>query len=481
MKITILTAGTGSYYCGACMRDNALARELIARGHETHLVPMYLPLRLDEERVDDKTPVFFGGINVFLQEKYGIFRRFPSWVDRLLNRPSLLRAVAKRSHLTSAREQGEMTCKMLRLEESNLGRETDKLVEWLQGEEGGPDVVLLSNALLAGLAGVLKERLGVPVVCTFQGEDSFLDGLPDPWREKAWTEMAAQVRECHALVAPSRFFAGVMESRLGLAEGAISVVPNGIDLQGYGMAEPRKRIGFLSRMCAGKGLGRLVEAVICLDDPSIVLAVAGTMGGGDKEYVASLKARLEKAGMSNRVEWYPDLDRAEKIAFLRSLTVFSVPTAIPEAFGLYLIEAMACGVPVVMPRVSAFPEIVGEAGCGVLVEPGSAEDLARGLREVIDSPDRVTMGKKVGGRWRFAIMSAQWRRLLKISWGRWWHRERDLRVEPSGRVLRDRFGGDCSFFQLLPLDGIGRARLPAKPGHSPAPRRAGMAAGRSHR
>ncbi len=80
MKITILTAGTGSYYCGACMRDNSLARELIAMGHEAHLVPMYLPLQLDEERIDESTPVFFGGINVYLQQKYRLFRKLPRWM-----------------------------------------------------------------------------------------------------------------------------------------------------------------------------------------------------------------------------------------------------------------------------------------------------------------------------------------------------------------------------------------------------------------
>lgn len=415
MKITILTAGTGSYYCGACMRDNALAKELLVRGHQAHLVPMYLPLRLDEDRVDGDTPVFFGGINVYLQEKYGIFRKMPRWVDRVLNGKWLLRAVAKRSHLTSAREQGEMTCKMLRLEESNLGREIDKLVAWLD-QEGRPEVVVLSNALLAGLAGVLKVRLGVPVVCTFQGEDSFLDGLPAPWRERAWEEMARKVADADALLAPSRFFAGVMETRLGLPEGAISVIPNGIDLKGYRLTEPRKRIGFLSRMCAGKGLGLLVDAFIELADPEHRLAIAGTMGGGDAEYVAGLKRKLEKAGLSDRVEWFPDLDREEKVDFLASLTVFSVPTVIPEAFGLYLVEAMACGVPVVMPRTSAFPEIVREAGCGVLVEPESAADLARGLREVLTSRDQAAMGEKgrraVEKRYHVGAMAEEFEKLF---------------------------------------------------------------------
>lgn len=394
MKITILTAGTGSYYCGACMRDNALARELIARGHEAHLVPMYLPLQLDEIRIDQDTPVFFGGINVYLQQKYQVFQMLPRWADRLMNANWLLRAAARRSHMTSAREQGEMTCQMLRLEESRLGREVDKLVEWLQ-HEGPPDVVLLSNALLSGLVRDLKKRLQIPVVCAFQGEDSFLDGLPDPWREQAWKEMAVRSKEAELRIAPSRFYGRMMEKRLGFDEGSIEVLPNGIDLSDYeaGCGEGKK-IGYLARMCHAKGLGLLVDAFIALNDRSLSLAVAGTMGGGDEDYVRDLKLKLERAGLADRVEWRPDLDRAEKAAFLKELAVFSVPVRIPEAFGLYILEAMACGVPVVMPESSAFPEIVGEAGCGILVEPESAGKLADGLREMLDHPKRREIGQK---------------------------------------------------------------------------------------
>ena len=49
MKIFFLTPGTGSYHCGVCMRDNALARELHRQGHNAVMLPMYLPLTLDEE------------------------------------------------------------------------------------------------------------------------------------------------------------------------------------------------------------------------------------------------------------------------------------------------------------------------------------------------------------------------------------------------------------------------------------------------
>ncbi len=377
------------------MRDSSLARELIAMGHEAHLVPMYLPLQLDEEQIDESTPVFFGGINVYLQQKYRLFRKLPRWMDQVFNGRRLLRMVAKRSHLTSANEQGEMTCLMLRLEESNLGKEVDKLVDWLK-QDGKPDVIVLSNALLAGLIRELKSRLGVSVVCTFQGEDSFLDSLPKPWCNRAWEELAMRVQDADVLVAPSQFYGRLMEERLRLEPGSIHVIPNGIDLSGWRESDGEnvKRIGYLARMCHSKGLGLLVDAFIQLNDSSLTLAIAGTMGGGDDVYVAGLKKKLEKARLDNRVEWFPDLARQEKVDFLRDLSVFSVPVVYPEAFGLYLLEAMACGVPVVMPNASAFPEVVNSAACGVLVTPGSVGDLARGLQEMLDDPEREVVGKK---------------------------------------------------------------------------------------
>lgn len=399
------------------MRDNALAREFIAMGHEAHLVPMYLPLQLDENRVDESTPVFFGGINVYLQQKYSFFRKLPRWMDRFFNGRGLLRAVAKRSHLTSAKDQGEMSCLMLRLEDSNLGKEVDKLVEWL-GRDGKPDVIVLSNALLAGLVPDLKRRLGVPIVCTFQGEDSFLDSLPKPWCSRAWKEMALRVQDADVLVAPSQYYSGVMEGRLGLRPGSIEVIPNGIDLSGWAVKKECKgrRIGYLARMCHSKGLGLLVEAFIHINDSSLTLAIAGTMGGGDDIYVEGLKRKLEKAGLGSCVEWFPDLDREAKVEFLRSLSVFSVPVIYPEAFGLYLVEAMACGVPVVMPDASAFPELVNPAACGILVVPDSVVDLAHGVQKMLNDPQRELVGKKgrraVEERYHVGAMAADFEKIF---------------------------------------------------------------------
>jgi len=378
LKIAFLTPGTGGWYCGACMRDNALAKALRAAGHEVSLLPMYLPLQLDEEMLENShvAPVFFGGINVFLRQKFAWFRRSPGWLDKLLNHPRLLRGVARHSHMTSAREHGELTLAMLRPEDRRFGKEEDQLCAWLEQES--PDILCLSTALQAGMIRTLKQRLSAKVICCFQGEDTFLDGLPEPCRDACWRELALRVREADALISPSVFYADLMKSRLGPDHLTITVMPNGINLDGYVPLADKPGppvIGFLARLSREKGLEVMVEAFIhlrtVLGDCSARLHLAGAATAENQTLIKTLKQRLEAVGLSDKVRWQSNISREAKSALLRSLTLFSVPATYPEAFGLYVIEAMASGVPVVQPATASFPEIVAH-GRGVLVPSRSA-------------------------------------------------------------------------------------------------------------
>lgn len=402
MKITFLTPGTGSYYCGACMRDNALARELMRAGHDVTIAPMYLPLTLDETMLDGlaQTPIFFGGINVFLQQKLSLFRITPAFIDRLFNSRGLLRWAARHSHMTSAKVHGEMTLEMLNVETSRFRKEWDKLLDWLE-QSAKPDVVCLSTALLAGFSAEMKRRLGAPVVLFFQGEDTFLDGLPEPYRSQCWGTMARHLTAADVLLAPSRFYAEFMRGRLGFKPGAIEVVHNGIALDGYGVADAppaTPTIGYLARLSREKGLDVLVDAFIHLAgelrDSTTRLAIAGTATEGDQPFIAELQGRIARAGLTARVEWTPNLSREAKIAFLRGLTLFSVPTIYAEAFGLYVVEAMACGVPVVQPEAASFPEIIATGGGGVCVPPRDPAALARAWQRLLGDPaQRAALGQ----------------------------------------------------------------------------------------
>ena len=317
MKIVFLTPGTGSYYCGACMRDNALARELHRAGDDVTMAPMYLPHTLDEESLpgSSRVPVFFGGINVYLQQKVPLFRRTPAFVDRLLNSTGLLRWAARHSHMTSARDHGEMTLEMFNVGSSRLGKELEKLMGWLEHAER-PDVVCLSTALLAGFAEPLKRRLGAPVVTFFQGEDTFLDGLPEPFRTQCWEAMAGTLRASDLILSPSRFYADLMGRRLGLAREAVKVVFNGIQLEGYAAAESppaTPTIGYLARMCREKGIEVMVDAFLHLagelGDRETRLHLAGAATAGDEPLIRRLRARIESAGLAARVTWSPNISR----------------------------------------------------------------------------------------------------------------------------------------------------------------------------
>ena len=221
----------------------------------------------------------------------------------------------------------------------------------------------------AGMIRELKRRLGLKVMLCFQGEDSFLDGLPEPFRESCWRELALRVRDADLLISPSEFYADLMRQRLDLADSDIKVMPNGINLDGY-EALPEKSgppvIGFLARLCRDKGLEIMVDAFIFLrkelGHPDARLHLAGAATADNEALIESLQARLAAAGLADQVRWQKNISRDDKAAMLRALTLFSVPAVYPEAFGLYLIEAMASGVPVVQPATASFPEIAGRAG-----------------------------------------------------------------------------------------------------------------------
>jgi glycosyltransferase involved in cell wall biosynthesis len=380
------------------MRDNALAKELCAMGHDAVLLPLYLPLTLDEPAASPDVPVFFGGLNVYLQQRFAWFRNAPRWVDRLVDHPRLLKWLGRFSGMTQGAEIGELTLSMLRGEEGAQGREIEKLIDWIrQGDR--PDVIWLSTALLAGVARRIQAALGIPVLCSLQGEDSFLDGLPEPSRAACWREMGLRLRESAGCVAPSAYFGDLMMQRLHMHGGFVRVIPNGIGLEGLEPADAPSSarapvLGFLSRLSAGKGLGTVVEAFIALRArgrfPEARLVCVGTMTEEDTRYVDAQKNRLRAAGLESSAEFRPRVSREEKIAFLREIDVLSVPAHYGEAFGLYLLEAMACGVPVVQPRTAAFPEIVESTGGGVLYDPaGGAAALADAVEALFSEPGTI--------------------------------------------------------------------------------------------
>lgn len=401
MNVIHLTPGTGSFYCGSCMRDNALNAALRGMGHDALVVPLYLPFLVDEMDESTGTPLFFGGINVYLQHKSALFRKTPRWVDSLLDSPGLLQAAGRKAGMTSARELGELTLSMLQGEDGRQVKELNRLVDWLV-EQAKPDVICLSNALLIGMARRLKERVKAPVVSTLQGEDSFLDSLPDPYRDQCWDTLRQRAADVDGFVAVSNYYGNVMRERLQLPPERVHVVYNGILLEEYSPAPSPPDppvLGYLARMCPMKGLETLVDSFILLRTgkriEGLKLRVGGTQTGPDIAFVSRLRERLRSAGLESDAEFLPNLDQKGKAAFLRSLSVLSVPATYGESFGLYIIEALACGVPVVQPRHAAFPELIEATGGGLLCEPDNPESLADSIAQLLANPDEArAMGER---------------------------------------------------------------------------------------
>jgi glycosyltransferase involved in cell wall biosynthesis len=408
MKIVQITPGAGTdFYCDNCLRDGALVLELRRRGHDTLMVPLYLPMAAEGTDPSQGVPVFFGGINVYLQQKSALFRRTPRWVDRVLDSPRLLRWVARRAAMTKASDLGEPTLSMLRGEEGRQVKELDRLVEWLRAE-GRPDVVCLSNALLVGLVRRLKAELGVPVVCLLQDEDSFLDALPEPHRTAAWKTVAGRAAEVDAFVAVSHHYRQVMAARLVLDPHRVHVVHIGIDTAGYEPAAAKPSaptVGYLGQLSRARGLDTLVEAFLALRAaarwPGLGLRIAGGQTPADQAFVAAVRRRLAESGAERDVEFLPALDRAGRQEFLRSLSVLSAPARQAEAFGVFILEALASGVPLVLSRVGAYPELLEATGGGRLVEPDDAAGLAAEIEDLLAHPDEA---RAIGARGRRVVL-----------------------------------------------------------------------------
>jgi glycosyltransferase involved in cell wall biosynthesis len=389
MKILSITAGAAGMYCGSCFRDNGLAAELIARGHDVTLIPVYTPTRTDETNVS-RPDVLFGGISVYLQQYSALFRKTPRFLDRLWDSPRVIAAFAGRGVSPDARVLGELTISTLQGEQGVLRKEFEKLVEWTK-DEHPPDVINLPNSLLIAMAAPLKRAFKRPVLCTLQGEELFLSELADPYRDRALALIQEQVRHVDQFIAVSEFCAEFMTRYLKIPPDRISVVPLGISMDGYSRRMPGERadeyrVGYFARIAPEKGLHELANAYVRFRQRAgtaqMTLQVAGYMAPHYGSYLEKAHDVLKQAGLGDEFIYQGSLDRQGKLDFLRSLDVLSVPATYDEPKGMFLLESMAAGVPVLQPRRGAFTEVVEKTGGGLLVPPDDVDAVAEGLHKL---------------------------------------------------------------------------------------------------
>lgn len=390
MRIAIITSGAAGMYCGSCMKDNTLAGTLIQQGHDALLIPTYTPIRTDEDDISQQR-VFFGGINVYLEQKSWLFRHTPWFLDRLLNFPRLLRWVSRFAVNTQADKLGPMTVSMLKGKDGKQRKEIAKLLRFLKNEVR-PEAILLSNVLISGMVPDLKNALGVPMFGILQGDDIYLEALPADDRRQCIDLIRKNCEALTGLIATSTYYADFMAPYLGMPRAKIHVVHPGIRLKGHGGARPVREtppytIGYFARICPEKGFHVLAEAFRILRQtpgaPECRLRISGWLGENYRAYFNAEMDKLIKAGLGDAVEHVPSPDHAGKIAFLQSIDVLSVPSVYREPKGIYVLEGLANAAPVVLPRHGAFPELIEATGGGLLVEPNNPGALAEGIRMML--------------------------------------------------------------------------------------------------
>lgn len=403
LSIAILAAGAGNMYCGSCLRDDALAAALVRAGQRVTLVPMYTPMRIEEGGDGNvggrdrgaRGEVFYGGINVYLQHLSRIFRHTPRAVDWLLNRPALLKLAGRLATETSPAELGPLTIAILRGEDGPTAKELRRLVDFLKSDVKA-DIVSLPNLMFIGLARTLRQELGATVVCELTGEDLFLGQLVEPYRSQAQAIMRERAGDVSAFVATSRYYADEMSRYLAIDRARVAVVHPGVPGEYVVDKVPTETrrcegsrpptVGYVARICPEKGFGQAVEAMKLLRGlPGLsdaTLMAGGYLGGSDRRWFEKIMANAQG------VTYVGELDRRAKLELLDSIDVLSVPSVYAEAKGIYVLEAMARGVPVVQPAHGSFPELIELTGGGVLTPPGNLSALAAALAELLRDPAR---------------------------------------------------------------------------------------------
>ncbi len=384
-------------YCGSCLRDNALAREMLARGHDVTLQPVYTPTVTDEENVSTDR-VLFGGVSVYLQQHLGLFRRTPWMLDKLWDSKTFLSFVSKRSIPVDPGGLGALTISTLEGWRGFQRKEIQKLVAWLR-EEPPYDVINLPTALLLGLAEPIRRATGRPVLVTLQGEDLFIDGLPGKDRDRALALIRDQVRHVDLFLPVSAYYADYCAERFGIPREKLRVAPLGVTLRDL---EPTARtravndpfiVGYFARIAPEKSLDLLAEAYRILRHERGIsgarLEAAGYLAPEHRSYLAKVEARLKDWGLAAEFRYHGALDRAQKVKFLQSIDVLSVPSRYREPKGLYLLEAMACAVPVVAPHHGAFPGMLANTSGGLLVQPDDPGAFADGLAAIRNRPGQA--------------------------------------------------------------------------------------------
>lgn len=388
-------------FCGSCMLDNALAKAIIKAGNECLLAPLYTPIRTDEEDVSVDR-VFFGGVNIFLQEKIPFLKWLPRWMDAPLNNPSFVKLATRNVGKTSKKLFGELTLSILDGTHGRLRKEANHLFKWIT-EEISPDHIVFSNLMIGGILPDLRKSTNAKLWVILQGDDAFLEYLTPSDLPKVIEKMSQLVIYVDGFIVHSQDYADRMASLFSIPKDKIRVVPLGVETKTFASASEREsneldantkplNIGYLARMSPEKGLHNLVNAFASTahhqDLKNSNLHIAGYLGPQYQGFWQSQQDLLLESGLKDRYEYHGSVDLDKKIAFLERIDLLCVPTEYQEPKGLFVLESVAAGTPYLLPNHGAFPEMHKRLQFGWLFEAKNQSDLAEKLRMIGASSQR---------------------------------------------------------------------------------------------
>jgi glycosyltransferase involved in cell wall biosynthesis len=261
-----------------------------------------------------------------------------------------------------------------------------------------PDLMHVYFGMPTGVVALLVHQLkGIPYLLSLQGGDvpgflgkelALLHGATLPMSKLVWSRAGA-------LIVNSK---GLHERAVKTLPGrTFEIVPNGVDLEAYRPAQVRAdddkvRLIFVGRFANQKGLPYLLRSLATFAPSELRKLEVELVGGGPEE--ERLKALTSELNLSEVVRFPGWVSREEIIARYQRADLFVLPS-LDEGMPLVLLEAMACGKPVVGTEISGTRELVQHGANGLLVPPADVDALAQALRTVVADPNlRERMGRK---------------------------------------------------------------------------------------
>ncbi|HLN19552.1 MAG TPA: glycosyltransferase family 4 protein [Bacteroidales bacterium] len=391
MKIVYLITGSGgSFYCGNCYRDMIYLRAIRkVPGTSASAIPLYLPPDNSVKNDGLDHNVFFGAISLYVREKVPFMRNMPSFFDKILDSPPMLKMASKRAGTTRTEGMEGMTLNMITGKNAFPEKELDRLLGYIS-KEGKPDIIHLSNALIIGLARQIRTKMDVKIVCSLLNEDDWINDMAEPWQSQAWKMIAAESPNVDAFITPSNYYRDFFMMKTGVPGEKIEVIPLAVDDQIIVEIDKKDNwpsIGYFCRVSSHNGFDKLVDAFIKLRSeqimPGLSLHVSGGYTSDDKPFIKRQIKKINKAGLSESVRFYPEFLGDSKKDFFSSIDALSVPVRKYDGYGLYLLEANAAGIPVIQPATGAFPEIIETTGGGVVYESDDIETLANSIFQTL--------------------------------------------------------------------------------------------------